>query len=46
MLVTVTVPGHAPVRYDAILVSEAGRWKVLATIRAPSPARQASGGPS
>ena len=46
MLVTVTVPGHAPVRYDVIMVSEAGRWKVLATIRAPAPARQASGGPS
>jgi hypothetical protein len=32
MLVTVTVPGHAPVTYDAIMVSEGGRWKVLATI--------------
>jgi len=32
MLVTVTVPGHAPVTYDAIMVSEGGQWKVLATI--------------
>jgi hypothetical protein len=33
MLVTVTVPGHAPVTYDAIMVSQGGQWKVLATIR-------------
>jgi hypothetical protein len=46
MQVTVIVPGHAPVSYDAILVRETGQWKVLATIRAPAPARQASGGPS
>lgn len=32
MLVTVTVPGHAPVTYDAIMVSEGGQWKVLATV--------------
>jgi hypothetical protein len=32
MLVTVTVPGHAPVTYDAIMVSQGGQWKVLATI--------------
>lgn len=32
MLVTVAVPGHAPVTYDAIMVSEGGEWKVLATI--------------
>jgi hypothetical protein len=32
MLVTVAVPGHAPVTYDAIMVSEGGQWKVLATI--------------
>lgn len=32
MLVTVRVPGHAPVTYDAIMVSQGGQWKVLATI--------------
>jgi hypothetical protein len=32
MLVTVTVPGHAPVAYDAVMVSQGGQWKVLATI--------------
>jgi hypothetical protein len=32
MLVTVAVPGHAPVTYDAIMVSQGGQWKVLATI--------------
>jgi hypothetical protein len=32
MLVTVTVPGRAPVTYDAIMVSQGGQWKVLATI--------------
>jgi len=32
MLVTVAVPGRAPVTYDAIMVSEGGRWKVLATV--------------
>jgi hypothetical protein len=42
MLVTVAVPGHAPVRYDVIMVSEAGRWKVLATIRVSAAARQSS----
>ena len=26
-LVTVTVPGHAPVTYDAIMVSQGGQWK-------------------
>jgi len=36
MLVTVSVPGHKPASYDAILVRESGRWKVLATIRVPS----------
>jgi hypothetical protein len=36
MLVTVTVPGHRPVSYDAVMVSEAHRWKVLATIRVPA----------
>jgi hypothetical protein len=46
MLVTVIMPGHAPVSYDAIMVRETGRWKVLATIRAPGAARQASGSPS
>jgi hypothetical protein len=32
MLVTVAVPGHAPVTYEAIMVSEGGQWKVLATV--------------
>jgi hypothetical protein len=33
MLVTVTVPGHAPVTYDAIMVNQGGgQWKVLATV--------------
>jgi hypothetical protein len=32
MLVTITVPGHAPVTYDAIMVREHGQWKVLATV--------------
>jgi len=46
MLVTVAVPGQAPVSYDAIMVSEAKRWKVLATIRVPAPALAPSGIPS
>jgi len=33
MVVSVTMPGHAPVTYDAIMVSQGGQWKVLATIR-------------
>jgi hypothetical protein len=32
MLVTITVPKHSQVSYDAIMVSEGGQWKVLATI--------------
>lgn len=45
MLVTVTMPGHAPVTYDAIMVSQGGQWKVLATIpvaASPSATVQAS----
>lgn len=38
MLVTITVPGHAPVTYDAVMVSEGGLWKVLATIPVASSA--------
>jgi hypothetical protein len=37
MLVTVTRPGRPVVSYDAIMVREAGRWKVLATIRIVAP---------
>ena len=53
MLVTVSVPGHAPVSYDAIMVSQDGVWKVLATIRvaasrpaSPSASRSAAAGPA
>ena len=46
MLVTITTAGHAPVSYDAVMVREAGQWKVLATIRVPGPAALSPSGAS
>jgi hypothetical protein len=46
MLVTVTVPGHSPVTYDAIMVSQGGQWKVLATISVATSPSTAAVSPS
>src|SRR6266566_3387528 len=46
MLVTITAPGQAPVRYYAVMVREAGHWKVLATIRVPARAPTSPGSAS
>lgn len=36
MTVTVTAPGQAAASYAAVVAQEAGRWKVLATIKLPA----------
>lgn len=46
MLVTVTAPGQAPVRYYAVMVMEGGQWKVLATVRMAANAPQSPGSSS
>src|ERR1022692_1850100 len=45
MLVTITAPGRVPVSYYAVLVREAGQWKVLATIGLPAPVAASPGSP-
>ena len=46
MLVTIAAPGRAPVSYYAVMVREAGQWKVLATIRLAAAGPAPSGGTS